>query len=306
MGTALPCSWMGDAEQQSTNAHTESPYFSVIVPTWNRAALLPECLESVQAQERVPGGHEIVVVDDGSTDATADVVNAAATRVPDPTLRYVAVPHGGLNKARNAGIRAARGEIVCFVDDDEMPPPEYLERVRRLLDEQPGAAGVGGPVLQRGRARARTCAQHSIGDSRVDMESAGVAPRLLGGNMAIRAQAFREVGLFDDDLSGRNDEVEWFLRSGLTFYYDPELMIWHRRDHLGLFALCLVGFRQGRSIPVWARKTGRRYRPRVKTIGRSAFHGLRHRCARGWLRAARETGAAVEWARLGVVRRVTR
>ncbi|HEU0012428.1 MAG TPA: glycosyltransferase family 2 protein [Longimicrobium sp.] len=98
------------------------PLVSVVIPTYDRLPLLREAVASVRAQTF--GGWELVVADDGSTDGTAEAMEALG----DPRVRVVRLPHAGRPSiARNAGIRAARGEWVAFLDSDDVWEPRKLE-----------------------------------------------------------------------------------------------------------------------------------------------------------------------------------
>src|SRR5262245_7589054 len=90
---------------------------SVVIPTYNAAAFLAEALESVRAQTRVPA--EVIVVDNGSTDASAELAEAAGARV----LR---LERPGVSRARNAGIRAATQQWIAFLDADDLWQPDKL------------------------------------------------------------------------------------------------------------------------------------------------------------------------------------
>src|SRR5207247_7405668 len=115
---------------------------------------------------------------------------------------------------------------------------------------------------------------------------------LLGGNMAVRRAVLERVGPFDEDLSGRGDESEWFHRAaGHRFLYDPDLCVWHRRDGMGLISLGGAALRDGLAIPVSTRKMGGRYRSRPGRIVRYAGHALLRGCGRGWVLACRQLGA---------------
>lgn len=110
---------------------------SVILPTYDRAALLPRSIGSVLAQS--DGDLELIVVDDGSEDETAAVVAGFA----DPRVRYVKLPQNrGLPAARNAGLAQARGDYVAFQDSDDEWHGEKLARQRRALAAHPEAAIV--------------------------------------------------------------------------------------------------------------------------------------------------------------------
>ncbi len=268
---------------------------SVVVPTWNRAGLLPKCLDSLVNQTRPAGGFEVIVVDDGSEDDTAAVVQGLARDQRDGVLRYVGQENGGVNRARNAGIRAARGDVVAFIDDDEIAPGDYLERAFALLSSHPSVAGVGGPVLDYEVGGPRTCSQCSLATVHLPHSGTTVTDRLLGGNMVIRRTAFESVGEFADALSGRGDDTEWFRRAGLDFLYEPSLFVWHRRDVFSAMDVIRTQFRQGRALPRAAVLMGERFRPRLGRAGHYLGHGVMRRCTRGLAVAAREAGATLSW-----------
>jgi glycosyltransferase involved in cell wall biosynthesis len=96
---------------------------SVIVPTHNRRDLLPRTLEGFCVQTGNPPDWELLVVDDGSTDATEETVKTYAHRLP---IRYFHQGKSGVSTARNLGLREARGKLVLFLDDDVIPSPQLL------------------------------------------------------------------------------------------------------------------------------------------------------------------------------------
>lgn len=104
---------------------------SVIIPAYNQAEFIPEAIDSVLGQSQQDW--ELIVVDDGSTDATATAVQAYA----DPRIRYVYQENRGLPGARNSGIRHATGEYLAFLDADDYYHPEKLATQGRHLDQNP-------------------------------------------------------------------------------------------------------------------------------------------------------------------------
>ena len=104
---------------------------SVVIPTYNRAALLPAAIDSVL--RAVDDGDEIIVADDGSTDSTACAVRRFAPRV-----RHLALPHRGAGAARNAGIAASAHDLVAFADSDDEWLPNRLRWQRPLLSAESG------------------------------------------------------------------------------------------------------------------------------------------------------------------------
>ena len=104
----------------------ENPLVSVVIPAYNSSKWIAETLESVLAQDYAP--FEVIVVDDGSTDNTADVVRRFGERV-----RYVFKPNGGQGSARNVGIREAHGAFIAFVDSDDLWAKKKLQLQVELL-----------------------------------------------------------------------------------------------------------------------------------------------------------------------------
>src|SRR6266568_313773 len=99
---------------------------SVVIPTFNRAAMLAATLESFATQTLPTDQYEVVVVDDGSQDATPEICRSFASRMP---LNYLHIENSGISAAKNTGILASRGKILLFFDDDDIAD-------RRLLEEQ--------------------------------------------------------------------------------------------------------------------------------------------------------------------------
>lgn len=112
-----------------------APTVSVIIPTYNRAHLIRQAIDSVFGQTFTD--HEIIVVDDGSTDDTRAVVGSYGDRVT-----YISIRHGGIAGARNAGMAGARGRYLTFLDSDDVLYPYALELEVRLLERFPALAMV--------------------------------------------------------------------------------------------------------------------------------------------------------------------
>jgi len=138
---------------------------SVVVPTYNRAELLPRTLASVVAA--MAGDDEIIVVDDGSTDDTADVLGAANTPWRG-RVRYLPLKNGGAGRARNAGIAAARHDLIAFADSDDEWLPHRLALQRQPLESDRALAfcfSDFGQLLEDGRIVPHWLA-HWSGDTR--------------------------------------------------------------------------------------------------------------------------------------------
>lgn len=103
----------------------ETPNVSLIIPVYNVEHYLPKCLESIAAQTL--NGFEVILVDDGSTDHSLEILRAFAHRFPNTYVIHQ--ENSGVSNARNTGIRAARGEFIAFMDSDDYIAPLYLQRL---------------------------------------------------------------------------------------------------------------------------------------------------------------------------------
>jgi glycosyltransferase involved in cell wall biosynthesis len=130
---------------ESTRAR--APFFSIVIPVFNRARELETALRSVLAQSEP--GFEVIVVDDGS-DASPESVVAA---FGDPRFIYVRQENRGGGAARNTGIDRARGRFIAFLDSDDRFLPHHLSAMRRLLEETQSTAGYAPIVVDRGEGR---------------------------------------------------------------------------------------------------------------------------------------------------------
>jgi glycosyltransferase involved in cell wall biosynthesis len=288
-------------------ADRSQAFVSVIVPTLNRAELLRDCLRDLQAQEYPRERFEIIVVDDGSSDTTADVVRGAGAGLA-PAIRYLGVSHGGLNAARNVGIEAARGDTICFVDDDAGVPPGWLAALLEGMGRHPDSACFGGPVRMRFEVPPpRICEMESWrGESALDCgpDECDV-PHVVGCNMAIRRWAIDKAGFFDASMPLYGDETEWqrrLTRAGAAITYIPAAWVWHRRTAADLrpFTMLRRRFRRGAGYVEFAFRVGEPVIlwPQLWPIPFYLLHAVRRRCFGAVLEVAKTLG--VTW---GVVSR---
>lgn len=215
--------------------------YSVVIATYNRAADLRETLRSL-AGLAPDGPWEVLVVDNNSSDDTRQVVEEAASGYP-VDLRYLFESQQGRSPALNAGIRAARGDVIVTTDDDVRVPSDWLTRAGEALDRL-GCEYVGGRVLpiwggprprwltDRGGKQWAVIALLDYGPAPIEFG----ARVPLGVNMAFRRGAFDRAGLFDPHTGRRagtllGQEVrEWCIRArqaGLRGWYAPELTLHH-------------------------------------------------------------------------------
>jgi glycosyltransferase involved in cell wall biosynthesis len=139
----------------------ERPLVSVVIPTRNRADLLSDVLGSLVEQDYPADRYEILVVDDGSIDDTPSVVEALAQAHSKPRLSLLRQPAKNQNAARNRGVSEAKGELIAFLDDDELAPANWLSGLVAGCMRHPDADVVGGPYQLRLEASTpRVCEAH--------------------------------------------------------------------------------------------------------------------------------------------------
>lgn len=276
---------------------SEAPFVSIVVPTRNRAALLADCLSSLNNQDYPRDRFEVIVVDDGSVDSTRQAVQRFQ-RERHPEIRYIRQDAKGPNAARNAGISIANGDPICLLDDDVDIPTGWLREMVRGAIRHPDAGALGGPIRVRFEGTPpRFCGREPlVGEGEIDFgPEEREVPEVASGNMAIRRWALEKVGLFDESLPIYGDELEWerrLARAGHAIVYVPAAWLWHRRTDLRIGWLVRRYFQRGTNFVASAQRTGEC--PSYHEIGRLFFsslaHGVRRRCAMGFLMMIQQLG----------------
>ncbi len=199
------------------------PLVSVVVCTHNGQRTLEECL--ARLDKLTYPDYEVIVVNDGSSDASATIA-----RAHDATL--IQTEHRGLGNARNRGIAVARGEIVAFLDDDAYPDADWLHYVAAQL-RAGGHAGVGGPnIPPEDDGFLAECVAAAPGGPIHVLVSDREAEHVPGCNMAFRRDVLKEVGGFDERFEVAGDDVDlcWRLqKAGRTLAFSAGAVVMHRR-----------------------------------------------------------------------------
>lgn len=214
----------------------------VVVPTYNRSNLLRKTISSLM-MAKIPKGLEvtILVVDNNSKDDTEQVVREVQADREDK-ITYIKEINQGLSHARNAGIRAAKGEIIGFIDDDEEIDTNWYNVVAREFSDQ-NTQFIGGPYLGNWSAPSPSWlppgyhAAIGVVPPKPRSPYAGTFQgNLMGGNAVIRRSVFDIVGLYSTKLgrSGKgllsDEDAEFFRRlrkSQIYGMYVPDLIIYH-------------------------------------------------------------------------------
>src|SRR5438093_223814 len=228
------------------------PRISVVVCSYNGARTIRDCLEAL---ERITyPDFEVIVVDDGSTDATA----AIAARYD---CRLIQTENRGLASARNTGLEAATGEIVAYTDDDAYPDPDWLTYLASTFLTTTHA-GVGGPNLAPpGDGAIADCVANAPGGPVHVLLSDREAEHIPGCNMAFRTACLRTIGGFDPQFRIAGDDVDvcWRLRDrGFTLGFTPAAIVWHHRRN-SIRAYWRQQRYYGRAEALLARKSPEKY-----------------------------------------------
>lgn len=180
---------------------SDLPQVTVVLCTYNRAALIERTVRAVLAQKGCE--LDLVVVDDGSPDRTPEVLAA----IDDPRMRVVRQANAGLSVARNSGLAAAEGDWVVFLDDDDLPEPEWLETLAGpMSDPTVGISCVGSTAVDpEGNV---ICPLPVV---RLPEPFVGVTGSYRAGTFGVRTELCRRAGGYLDGL-GANHQFELFIR----------------------------------------------------------------------------------------------
>lgn len=272
------------------------PSLSVLVCTRDRASLLEGCLRSIAEQTGVDD-LEIVVVDNGSTDSTRQVVER------HPSVRCVHEPRPGLSQARNAGIEAAGAAWIAFLDDDARPRPGWAAALVTASERWPAAAAIGGPVHLRwaheppGWLVPALHRWYSAIDHGTRARLLDGGERVVGANLAVRRDAVLAAGGFADGLgrvgtalrSGEEVELVDRLRgAGLAVGWEPGAAVDHLIDaeRMTIRWLLRRAWAQGRTDATIARLHGHPVRSSPR------WRGIAGAVARRWPTAVRTIAGA--------------
>ena len=270
---------------------------SVVVPTRNRAAYLEVALSSLAAQDLGADAAELIVVDDGSTDATGAVAGRAGARL----LRHD--PPRGLNAGRNAGASAATTGLIAFVDDDVRAPAGWLRALVDGAARHPGAEAFGGPIRARLEGPApRGCGRELPPITTLDLGAEDIrADRVWGANMMVRREALERIGAFDEAIVGGGDEEEWLERlraAGGTIMYLAAAGLEHRRagDDARLRSLMHSAYGRGRNVRRHDRRRGRApgLGEELRVLAGCGWHTVRRACPQGLIMGAHSAGRVLE------------
>ncbi len=216
---------------------------SVVICTYNRAAYIQEAMDSLYHQTIDKQHYEIIVVNNNSTDNTVQVCNEWIATHSDAQIAFYNEAKQGASFARNTGAALAKGNLLCFMDDDAMAGPDYLERIILFFEEHPDAGGLGGRIIPRYIPEEPKWMSYYVSSMvgnfdyspSVTVFSPNKYP--LESNMIIRKIDFDAINGFNVDLPGvvgtlriGGEGKDFFFRLkalGRVIYYDPAIAVQH-------------------------------------------------------------------------------
>lgn len=222
---------------------TAKPEISIVICSYNRAKYIGEAMLSLYTQTLEPTRFEVIVVDNASTDNTADICREFIANHANAQFTYLLETQQGASFARNTGAAIAKAPLLCFMDDDAIAEPEFLQNILQFFKEVPDAGGLGGRIIPRYIPAEPTWMSHYVSslvghfhyaEERTPFKN-GKYP--LESNMIIKTADFHTIGGFNTKLPGVSGTLriggegkDFFFRLmalGKIIYYDPKVRVEH-------------------------------------------------------------------------------
>lgn len=215
---------------------------SVIVCTYNREKYIGTCLEHLASQTANPKDYEVLIIDNKSTDNTANIAKKFIEENPSVQAQYLLEENQGHTYARNRGIKEANGKYLSFIDDDAFVEQNFIKGIMEYFSNHIHVQALGGKIIpeyETGRPKWMSKFLLPL-VSALDM---GSSPKRfkgskfpIGANMSFRKEVFEKYGLFDVELGRRGseleggDEKEVFIRlkrNNEEIHYVPTVVVKH-------------------------------------------------------------------------------
>ena len=209
---------------------TESEQISVIIPLYNKEAEIERTLLSVINQSLKP--REIIVVDDGSTDSSADIVRHIIERYPKHNIRLVSQTNAGVSAARNRGVEEATGEYIALLDGDDCYLTGYIAEVCRLMTYYPTSDcfSTGFDIVNHDKRIAAPCPEHE-GEINPAVESLLGGYPIIPSTATIRRSTLQTIGGFPVGMRMGEDQWVWvrLMQHGAKFCFSPMSLVRYSR-----------------------------------------------------------------------------
>ncbi len=249
----------------------EFPRISVVVCSYNGASTIRDTFEGL-ADLDYPN-YEVIIVNDGSTDATAKIAK-------EYDVHLISTENRGLSNARNTGMYEASGEIIAYIDDDAYPDSQWLKYLASAyMNSEHG--GIGGPNINpAGDGPIADCVANSPGGPLHVLTTDEIAEHIPGCNMTFRTAALVEINGFDPVYRAAGDDVDvcWRIQqAGYTIGFHPSAFVWHHcRNSIKMYWKQQQGY--GKAEALLERKWPEKYNVfgHYSWTGRIYGNGLTH------------------------------
>lgn len=216
---------------------------SIVICTYNRALYIADAMQSLYDQSLVKDQYEVIVANNNSTDNTKQVCMQFIAEHTDAQYYYLEENRQGASFARNTGAAIAKGELICFMDDDAIADADYLARIVDFFETHTDAGGLGGRIIPKYIPEEPKWMSHYVSSlvgnfhysENVEIFKPGKYP--LESNMIIRTADFHAVNGFNIDLPGvvgtiriGGEGKDFFYKLqalGKKIYYDPAIRVQH-------------------------------------------------------------------------------
>ena len=216
---------------------------SIVICSYNRASYISDALNSLYLQTAGLNTFETIIVDNNSTDNTAEVFSQWSAAHINGSFTYITETNQGASFARNTGAAIAKGQWLCFMDDDAVATPNYVENILKHIDTKPDAVGFGGRIIPKYIPAEPKWMSYYVSSLVGNFDYAPTACAFENGkyplesNMIVRKDVYDAIGGFNNALPGvvgtlriGGEGKELFykiLALGHTIYYDPSICVHH-------------------------------------------------------------------------------
>ena len=218
----------------------ETIEISVIICTHNRASMLADCINSMLNQT-IKNCFEILIVDNNSIDNTEEIAKDFAKN--NNNIKYFKETIVGYSAPRNCGWKNATGNIIAYIDDDEIAATDWLESIEKTFQKEEKPDIVGGIYLIKYDETPPDWFIESMGGTDKNRQKGILNQRkdcyLAGGNIAFKKEVLEKLNGFSDDFNMKNvflmvgedtDICQRAVKAGFRLYYNPQIVIYHRMN----------------------------------------------------------------------------
>ena len=216
---------------------------SIIICSYNRASYISDALTSLYVQSSGLDNFEVIIVDNNSTDNTKEVYAQWRQTNTNGQFTFISETKQGASFARNTGAAIAKGEWVCFMDDDAVATPNYVENILKHIHHQPEVVGFGGRIIPKYIPSEPKWMSYYVSSLVGNFDYASTACAFENGkyplesNMILKKSVYIQIGGFNVNLPGvvgtlriGGEGKELFYKIialGHTIYYDPSICVHH-------------------------------------------------------------------------------